>query len=463
MHVLRNKRLDRRTLLRGALGSAGVFLALPPLEAMLDAHGTALAGGEPLPRQFISFLWGNGMQLGRFEPNQVGADWALSELLMPFAPVKDYLTVCTGLHNHCEEFITHHEGLIGLNGYTYILRPDLPGFASDWGGPTIDQLIADHIAASTPTPVHSLQVQISKFLSTIDNGTTAEGISARGEPGNVVALPADYEPVSVWERLFGEFVPDAGDSAHRLTMLDLIRDDAERLRGQLGVSDGQRLDAHLQGVYELEQKIAALPPSCDLPAVPTLVNTGVNGQEPLTEVNRVMSDLIAQAFLCDVTRVASVLFLGIAGEVVLSQAGVTNVTHHQASHSDTEPYAAGVTYIMARIADLMMSLRNVELVTGGTLLDSAMVYATSDCAVGWTHSVRRQPILLGGGGGGHLVHPGIHYQAVPADGSPTAPNAPSEGNMSDVLLACLQGFDPSATSIGGGAPMSTTPLTEIIA
>mgnify|MGYP007079481052 CR=1 FL=1 len=36
-------------------------------------------------------------------------------------------------------------------------------------------------------------------------------------------------------------------------------------------------------------------------------------------------------------------------------------------------------------------------------------------------------------------------------------------NMSDVLLSCLRAFDPDAEGVGGGAPRSTTPLTDIIA
>ncbi len=71
-------------------------------------------------------------------------------------------------------------------------------------------------------------------------------------------------------------------------------------------------------------------------------------------------------------------------------------THHQASHTNGDLYADGVTYTMARIADLMITLRDTELVNGTNLLDSAIVYGTSDCAVGWTHGIARQPLVLVG-------------------------------------------------------------------
>ena len=41
--------LTRRTMLRGLLGGAAVSIALPPLEAMMDANGLAYADGPPPP------------------------------------------------------------------------------------------------------------------------------------------------------------------------------------------------------------------------------------------------------------------------------------------------------------------------------------------------------------------------------------------------------------------------------
>jgi hypothetical protein len=428
---------------------------------MLDESGEALADGEPLPRRFISFFWGNGVMLDRFEPAATGQTWELSEQLAPFEDVKDYVNVCTGLLNRCENTITHHEGLTAFSGRTFDLRSDLPGFASDFAGATIDQLIADAIMSQTPTPIRSVQTQISKFMSPADNGTTSEVLSVRGEPGNLVPLPPQADPRAVWQTLFGEFVPKPDDRALRQSVLDYVRDDADRLRARLGTRDNQRLDAHFQGLYELEQKITALPPPCELPGMPTEDNAEANGQERLIEVNEVVAQLLATAFVCDITRVASTLFLGVAGEATLGQAGLSS-THHVLSHEGGEGYHQGIVFIMSRLADLMRVLRDTpDGLLGDNLLDSTIVYASSDCAIGWTHSIRRQPIILGGHGRGHLRYPGVHYQAVPA----TAPNefgAPAQGNMSDVLLTCLQAFDPLAPSVGAGAPMSTTPLTAIM-
>ena len=51
MKLLKKMHLSRRTMLRGAIGGTTVALGLPILEAMLDAHGEALADGSGLPRR----------------------------------------------------------------------------------------------------------------------------------------------------------------------------------------------------------------------------------------------------------------------------------------------------------------------------------------------------------------------------------------------------------------------------
>jgi Protein of unknown function (DUF1552) len=463
MHPLRNFKLSRRTVLRGLAGGAAVSVALPPLEAMMNTNGTAYANGDGLPLRFISFFWGNGVILDRFEPSVTGPGWELTEELAPFAAVKSYVSVLTGLENHCSMQITHHEGMTAFSGYSFAPSGG-PGFSSSFGGPTIDQLIADAIAARVTTPIRSMQVQCSKGFSPADSGPTATTISVRGEPGNLTPLYAQSNPAAVWQSIFGEFVPQPDDSALRLSILDAVRADADRLRPKLGTIDNQRLDAHFQGLSELEQKIMAMPPTCALPSQPTHTNGESVNNEQLILTNQLMSEMIAFAFVCDITRVASNLFLPLAGEAVFSEAegGGGSNTQHVLSHQGGEDYHRGIVFIMERFAQMIDILGNTPDFDGSNLLDSTLIYGSSDCSIGWSHSIRRQPIILAGNGRGYLVNPGIHYQAVP-DNDPNDGGAATAGNMSDVLLALLQAFDPAASSVGGGAPMSTTPLTEILA
>ncbi len=443
-------KLGRRAILRGLAAGSMVTVGLPLLEIMLNSNGTALADGSLLPSPFMTWFFGNGVRLAHFEPTDVGATWQLSEELAPLVNVKDYLTVCTGLQNPCAMQITHHEGMTVFNGYTF--TDYTGGLYSKAGGPTIDQVIADKIAGSTP--VKSVQVGVSKRTSIMDSGTTMFAMSHRStnEP-----LYPEFNPQKVWQTLFGGYVPKPDDRALRVSVLDSVNEDLKRLRTRLGAGDQQRIDAHVTGVAELEAKINAVMPTCNLPDQPTEANVDVAGNEPLVNVNKVQSDLLIYAFKCDITRVASLFLVGGAAETTFSDLGQTT-GHHLNTHTPSAQALVnqGVVYQMQRLAYLLEQMKASVDPTGLNLLDTSLVYISSDCSEGLTHSIARQPILLAGHRRNKLVYPGIHYQATPMTTPSTA-----AGNTSDVLLSVLQAYDPTATSVGGDSAGSSTPLAAI--
>src|SRR5688572_8882163 len=91
--------LSRRTVLRGMLGGTSVALALPVLEAMLDSHGEAFAGGEALPRRLGLFFWGNGVKLPHWTPDNTDG-WTPKSILQPLADagIKSKVSVVSGLN-----------------------------------------------------------------------------------------------------------------------------------------------------------------------------------------------------------------------------------------------------------------------------------------------------------------------------------------------------------------------------
>ena len=441
--------LSRRTVLRGLLaGGASVTVGLPMLEAMLNNNGTALAGGAPIPLRFVTYFFGNGFVLPKFVPATTGPNWELTEQLAPLAPVKEYCNVITGFDNKCEKLITHHEGMTMFNGYTFLHQG---GLTSKAGGPTIDQVIADTIEASgTVTPVKSVQIGISRELSYMDGGTTMHNLSHRG-PDN--ALPPEFNPQKMWQILFGNFTPmDDPSGPLRASVLDAVKAQTDALKKRLGTKDVQRLDAHLEGINEVQKKIEAIPPVCQPPGLPSETNPPGANPEPLINTNKVMADLIAYAFECDVTRVVSVLLVGGAAGTVLKEAGLNDEHHlttHNAQKANTD-INAGVIFQMQRFSDFLQTLKAKTDPTGGNLLDNTIVYFSSDCSEGWSHSVKKTPMIVAGKGAGYLKYPGIHYASTTGQ------------NPSDVLLTCARAFNPNIPSIGAGQPMSTTPFTDIM-
>ena len=51
---------SRRRILRGLLNGSAVSVALPFLNCFLNANGTALASGAPMPVRFGTWFWGLG-------------------------------------------------------------------------------------------------------------------------------------------------------------------------------------------------------------------------------------------------------------------------------------------------------------------------------------------------------------------------------------------------------------------
>ena len=463
---MKKYQLKRRTVLRGMLGGSAVAMSLPLMEAMLDENGEAHADGTNRTKSFVSWFFGNGVYLPNFEPAQAGGSWSLSPALEPLAPVKQYVNVCTGLWNRCRQVITHHEGMCVFNGFS--IQPFSGGgkpFNSHMGGPTIDQLVANVIAGDTP--VRAIHVGCDRKLSTADGGTTLAAISHQGP--NQPEYP-EQSPAKVWQQLFGAGQTD--DTELRLSILDAVKGDLGRLQNRLGSVDKAILDKHLEGVLELEKKLGNIS-TCEPHPEVTETNPDIPNQD-FTTVNDLMDDLITMAFQCDITRVATNLFLYGASHFHFHMLNQSSFEHHNDnSHAGGDAggrYTAAVQYIMSRLGHLANNLMTTEDPTGGNLLDSTIIYCSSDCGPGWTHSLRRQPIVLIGHAHNKLAFPGVHYQATPYGGSSGSPDA--AGNTSDVLLTVLQAYDPAATQVGdmnasGGnvshnePPGSVTPLEAI--
>jgi hypothetical protein len=442
---MRSRGLDRRTVLRGLLGGAVAAVGLPPLEAMLKPDGATLADGSELPVRFMTYCFGNGVRLDRWIPAAQGPGYPLSEELAPLVSVKDYCSVLSGFQNRSEQRITHHEGMTVFSGHPFV---EQRGLFSKAGGPTIDQVIADRIRGDTS--YRSIQVGISKRLSENDSGTTLHNLSHRGtnEP-----LPPEFNPQALWARLFGSFVPpDDPSTPLRLRVVDAVRADADALKKRLGAADARRVDAHLHGLRELEVRLGALPPRCTLPAAPAETNADVDGEEPLSAAHKAMIDLLAFAFSCDLSRVASVLVSGGASATVFSELGQSTV-HHSNTHDAGRQQEVHdvVVWNMERFAYLLEKLKSTPDGPDRSLLDNVLILCSSDCAEGYTHAIFDQPIVVAGRAGGRARYPGVHYRSASGE------------STTDVLVSCLHALALDAAGVGSGAPYSERPCGAILA
>ena len=446
--------LNRRALLRGMAYGASAAIGLPVLEAMLDRNGTALAAtGDPLPKRLGIMFFGNGVRLDRWNPQSTGANWALSPELQPLENVKDYVNIVSGYRAKAGYGRRgHHDGCAALlSGIPFIELPHADtSYSSKFGGPSIDQVAADRIAGNTTFP--SLQLAISKRVIR-GEGPTLEYMSHRGPDA---PLEPEFDPNAVFSRLFGNFTPpDTTDPTNRLrvSVLDLVKDNATRLSARLGTADRARLDAHLTSVAQLEREISALPPvltsQCSLPSDPQQDNRDIDGNEQLEAVSRAMADLTALAMACDLTRVVTVQLTGSVCYTVYNMLGQTR-GHHDMTHDSAEREGVHQATIwnVQQFAYWMEKLKSIAEGTGN-LLDNSVWMLTSDTAEGESHSSDDYPIAIAGKGGGLLKYPGVHHRGTTSD------------NTSDVLLTMLRACGTGLSEVGAAEGYSNQPCSAI--
>jgi len=458
---MRKFMLNRRTVLRGALGGVGISVGLPPLEAMFNANGDAYAqSNTAIPKRLGLFFWGNGVKLDRWVPSTTGAGWTPSPSLQPFATagVKDYVNVVSGMNIKSGNERGHHSGLTGIMSGAALVAEPHPNsnYVSTFSQPSIDQVAAGVIG--TTTRFKSLEVGVSKKV--VDGeGTTLHYLSHNGPDS---FNPPEYNPVNVFNRLFGtDFVPPMGGTpvvdvskTLRKSVLDAVLADMNTLKGRVGATDKVRLDSHMNNIRSLENRLVpatpTLPPgstACVRPAQPAKPST--SGGEPIKATNKAMSDLIAMALACDQTRVFSVMFTGSVGYTVFSDIGITT-GHHDLTHDeagDQPQVQASTVYTMEQFAVLLAALKAIPE-GAGNLLDSCAILASSDTADGRDHSITNYPILVAGSAGGKLKFPSVHYKS-------------NGENTTMVLLSILRSVGLSLTEFGTGGGRVTASCTAI--
>jgi hypothetical protein len=453
------KPLSRRALLRGLAAGATVSVGLPPLEAMMKTNRTAFAAGA-IPKRFGVWFWGNGMVPAIWNPTNVGlgSAWQLSEQLQPFAKVKQNMTVLTG-------FETKVGGAVHREGPAGALSGAPPNGSLNYSAPTIDHVISKLIG--TTTPFKSLEVGVSRATAN-GNGHSVNYASSSGP--NAPVQP-EYDAKAVFTRLFGKApvggtplpagTPDRSPQT-RKRILDTIAEDAKALRNRLGSTDLARLDQHLDGISQLEKRIAMIgtmpaaggggacsfdPAAAD--KYPALLAD--NNALVTHELNNAMADLSVYALSCDLTRVLLFQHGRPAAHYNMSVVGITTNIHDDISHKEAgnQPnFTKAVVYWMTQFAYLLERMQNTPDGTSN-LLENSIIYATSDVSLGRTHSIVDMPCLLFGKGGGVLKGDQHHRGA--------------KDNISKVLFQLANLYGANVTTFGMANGIVTTGVPEILA
>ncbi|MGB7345472.1 MAG: DUF1552 domain-containing protein [Pirellulaceae bacterium] len=400
------KMLDRRTLLKGT----GLALGLPLLEAMTPMARSAFAAATPstAPVRMACIFFPNGVIVPDWTPEGKGKgdEWKLSKNLQPLAPFKSKINVLGNLA--LDNGRAHRDGAgdHARCAATYLTAARPVKTSSNIRiGVSVDQVAASQLVGKTRLPSVELGLIGSRNAGSCDSGYScaySSNISWRNE---TTPMPQEITPRAAFDRMFAS--GDAGDRREknfvRQSILDVVRDDAQRIMKRVGATDRRKLDEYFTSVREIEERITASEQQ-DAAAMPDL-DVPHGRVEAFREHARLMYDIMAVGFETDTTRVATLMLDRAGGNRRYTEIGVNEDHHGMSHHRNKKDLVDKLSkidhYLVEQFAYFLGKLDSIKD-ANGTLLDQSMILYGSGISDGNRHSHEDLPLVLAGGAGGRI-------------------------------------------------------------
>jgi hypothetical protein len=256
------------------------------------------------------------------------------------------------------------------------------------------------------------------------------------------ALPMEYNPRAVFERLFGDsgstqrVAREARMRQHR-SILDSVAEKLTDLKRELGPQDQVKVDEYTEAVRDVERRIQRAEEQRDV-ELPVLDQP--QGIPPVFEDHlALMMDLQLLAFRSDLTRVISFMIGKEQSARPYPQVGVPEAHHPLSHHNDVPELIAHMSKINRYHTQLFSQYLAKLRATpdgDGSLLDHMTILYGSGISNSTRHSGENLPLLVVGGGGGRLKG-GRH---VTYSDKPT---------MANLLVTLMDKMDVPVDHLGG--------------
>jgi hypothetical protein len=411
--------ISRRRMLKGM----GACIALPFLEAMAvpGLKSSYLPGKSPIRTAFMYMP--NGVHPEHWTPAVTGTNFEMTRQLLPLQDLKKDILVLGELMNRNSIF----KGADGHYAKSASLLTCMPikqtiGDNISSGGVSIDQVIASHVGGETLFP--SLEYGMDRITTGVDInvGFTRLYGSSISWKSPSQPLSKEIDPRLAFDRLFKSFVPGKSvkEDAWKGSILDLVMEDAQDLKKNLGRADQDKLSEYLESIRSVEKRISndankekfASNITADIRKELVRVNQNIDeyvemyGGVDVTEKTRLMMDIMALAFWSDASRVTTFMFGNSVSNRNFTFLDGVHGNHHSISHHMDKPdtleeYIRITAWHLEQYAYFLNKLESIKE-GDKTLLDNSMVMFTSDLRDGNRHSPRNLPIIVGGNGGGKL-------------------------------------------------------------
>jgi hypothetical protein len=271
-------------------------------------------------------------------------------------------------------------------------------------GPSLDQIIAQKIAL--PGRLRSLELCATNPLGYYG---TVWGPNGQG-------LPVIRDPAQAFARVFptgGAGVAPATGAApaptregklalERASIVAFNRERYARLAARLGADDRRKIELHRDLLRDLELRLRpGSAPGDGAYRAAGCQATAPGGSGSVRAKMESFARLVASAFACDQTRVASIQINAMPAAEFGAPVG-TNVHgsygHHGTSSGAIEWMKRYYHTHAEHLAFLLRQLDAVPEPDGTTLLDNTIVLWASECG-SWEHQTSHLPLVLMGGGG----------------------------------------------------------------
>jgi hypothetical protein len=401
--IIAKKAISRRTVLRGM----GSMLALPLLDSMMPAL-TALQKTPAKPINRFGVMYApNGMIMKNYLPLVEGAGYELTPTLSALAPFREQLLVLSGLE--CIP-TPGRPGGAHAKASTRFLTDVSPPTSETWldAGISMDQILAQETGKLTQLASLELAIESGETAGACDTGFACPYTNTISWKSQNTPLPTENNPRVVFERLFGD--SSSTDPKARLarlrqqrSVLDSVGEELAHLQGSLPQSDRTKLAEYLDAVRGVERRIQIAEAQRDqeLP----LVDHPAGIPSAWEDHIMLMFDLQVLAFQCDLTRVITLMVGHEHSGMTYPQIGVPDA-HHPISHHQQEPEKVAKVakinaYHVQMFAKLLQKLQSTPD-GDGTLLDHVTMMYGAGMADSNSHSPIDIPMILAGGGAGHL-------------------------------------------------------------
>jgi hypothetical protein len=404
--MVTKKSLPRRTFLRGL----GASMALPLLDGMVPAFAAGRTAATPVKR-FGAVYVPNGVEMRMWTPKAEGAGFGFSPILEPLEPFRDHTFVLSGLADKVAvpapgEGIGDHARASStwLTGVR-VRKTEGPDIRA---GVSLDQLAAQHLGKETQLASLELALDSVEVLGACDAGYSCAYANTIAWRTPTTPLPMENNPRAVFERMFG--ASDSTDPAMRRarlaqnrSILDFVTEEVQALNRALGAGDRGKLTEYLEAVRDVERRIqtAEGQSTRELP----VVDQPLGIPDTFDAHARLMYDLLALAYQCDLTRVGTFMIGKEVSGRSYPEIGVPD-GHHACSHHQNDPaklekLAKINRYHMQHFAYFLDKLRQTP--DGeGTLLDHSIFVYGSGISDGNIHFHLDLPMVVVGGGAGTL-------------------------------------------------------------